>query len=72
MKKRITLLTLFLLAVMTMSAIPARPNLWRMITLAEVFLNLRHGCLEGFQFSLVGGQFALFYLFCHILFMFKV
>ena len=40
--------------------------------LAEVFLNLRHGCLEGFQFSLVGGQFALFYLFCHILLMFKV
>ena len=38
--------------------------------LAEVFLNLRHGCLEGFQFSLVGGQFALFYLFCHILLMF--
>ena len=35
MKKRITLLTLFLLAVMTMSAIPARPNLWRMITLAD-------------------------------------
>lgn len=35
MKKRITLLTLFLLAVMTMSAIPARPNLWRIITLAD-------------------------------------